>query len=130
MRTRSTLSTPGFVADPASLRYDTGRQIDWDNVPAGTDTLPPGTLVTMPDDGTKSVPAVDGTGAGFLQTHAHRPGTAGGLADALTGYGVLIGGHLYENLLPDAVAGELPAAAKAALGPLFTFQTYRDSRLA
>ena len=210
-RTRSVLSTPGFVADPNSLRHDTGRQIDWDAVsdkfrlgavavtltagaaqgavsitvaalsgavapgavlrfsadefatvgPAGAaagatavpvealvnaletgDTaytggsgakhLPAGTIVALPAGG-KAVPAVDNTAKGVLISAADEPtGSARGVrTDALTGYGVLIGGHLYENLLPDADSGtgQIPAAAKTALGSLFTWQKLVDTRL-
>lgn len=51
---------------------------------------------------------------------------------ALSGYGTLRGAMLFENLLPDAVAGKLPEAIKAELDEsrtFFSYVTYRDSRL-
>jgi hypothetical protein len=52
---------------------------------------------------------------------------------ARSAYGVIVGGELYENLLPDAVAGVLPAAIKTELNTAgvskgFLFQTYGDDR--
>lgn len=50
---------------------------------------------------------------------------------ALSGYGVLIGAHLFENLLPDSTGTPkvLPTAYKTELGSLFTFEQYSDSRI-
>jgi hypothetical protein len=67
------------------------------------------------------------TCAGLIITSA----TEGSLTDAATGYGMLIGGVVFENLLPDAVASVITAAQKAALigvGQGFTFETYSDTR--
>jgi hypothetical protein len=52
---------------------------------------------------------------------------------AASGYGVIVGGVVYENLLPDAVAGVLPSAIKTELNTAgaskgFLFQTYGDDR--
>lgn len=50
---------------------------------------------------------------------------------SLTGYGVLAGGVLYENMLPDSVSGELPESYKqelAAAGTGFAYQRYQDGR--
>lgn len=51
-----------------------------------------------------------------------------------SGYGVVVGGIVYENLLPDAVAGVLPAGIKTELNTAgaskgFLFQTYADNRV-
>jgi len=55
--------------------------------------------------------------------------------DSLTGYGCILGGVLFENLLPDAdpATGLLPTAFKtelqtAGVGTGFAWQKYRDSR--
>lgn len=48
----------------------------------------------------------------------------------LTGYGCLIGGGLYENLMPDAVAGDVSGTYKtelAAAGCNFFFEDYGDN---
>jgi hypothetical protein len=55
------------------------------------------------------------------------------LAEALTGYGSLVGGGFYENLLPDAsgTPAVLPAQYKTELtnaGCSFKFRQYADSR--
>lgn len=52
---------------------------------------------------------------------------------ALSGYGVFIGGHFFENILADADGnGNLPAAYLAELAATagtFSFEDYADSRL-
>jgi hypothetical protein len=50
-----------------------------------------------------------------------------------SGYAVIIGGVVYENLLPDAVAGVVPTAIKTEVNTAgaskgFLFQTYGDDR--
>jgi hypothetical protein len=55
------------------------------------------------------------------------------LAEALTGYSVIVGGVLYENLLPDAAGTPkvLPAAYKSELvsaGCTFKYIAYADTR--
>lgn len=71
------------------------------------------------------------TAAGIAETEMEE----GNRNDALTGYGMLIGGALYENLLPEATGTPkvLPALFKtelaAAAGVLgFAFHQYGDSR--
>lgn len=66
---------------------------------------------------------------GFLATDAAENDPV----SARSAYGVIVGGELYENLLPDAVAGVLPAAIKTELNTVgvskgFLFQTYGDDR--
>lgn len=55
------------------------------------------------------------------------------VSDAKSGYGTIIGNTgLYENLMPDSVAGDIPAGYKtelAAAGCTFTYRDYADSRL-
>lgn len=81
----------------------------------------------------KVVPRADIPGSetaiGFLATNA----IEGDNSQALSGFGVIVGGVLYENLLPDAVAGNLPAgyiteliASKVSTG--FAFEDYGDNR--
>lgn len=50
---------------------------------------------------------------------------------ALSGHGVYIGGVVYENLLPDAVAGDIAAGIKSELvtaGCTFQYEDYSDDR--
>lgn len=209
---------PPFVVDQGGLVRNSGRQVDWDNVPEsyrqgaqtitvsttagstataievtalaktipkdvnlyftgtgvfarltanaaqGTTSIPvaaPGTAINSgdtavhPGTGSKSLPAgkaiaelssgkivprSDAPGsevcAGFLETNAFEDDVSA----ALTGYGVIIGGNLYENLLPDAdvygastgviavtYKNELASATNGkATG--FAFEQYRDTR--
>lgn len=66
---------------------------------------------------------------GLLETDA----TEGAGAEALSGYSLLVGGVVYESLLPDATGSPkaLPAAYKTELdsaGCTFKYITYADSR--
>lgn len=134
------LAGPGFAADRASIDLNTGRQIDWDNVPAGyansdgKKVLPAGKAVSEMADG-RLVPRVDQdivanpdrTAVGLLATVA----VEGEKQAALTGYGVVIGGVVYTELLPDnadaewdpTIIDELQAA-----GTGFAFEAYGDDR--
>jgi hypothetical protein len=87
----------------------------------------------------KIIPRADRPGSetcmGFLETNAIQ----NSISAALTGYGVIIGGVLFENLLPDATAGAttgtLPDAYKTELmnatnprATGFAFEQYQDNR--
>lgn len=80
------------------------------------------------DSFTIAVTQTDGANcAGLIITEA----TQGSLTDAATGYGMVIGGVVFENLLPDAVSGVITATQKArlaAIGQGFTYETYVDTR--
>lgn len=215
-RTTHYITRPPFVVDPLSIDRNSGRQIDWDNVPdtyrqgsvtataatnaatgataievealpgaipkgtvlyfgqagefarlsaaaaAGTTSLPvdatgttieDGDAAIYPGSGDKFIPAgkamVELTG-GKVVPRADRPGSEttmgfletnaieNSVAAALTGYGVIIGGVLFENLLPDATGGTtgaLPDAYKTELmnatnprSTGFAFEQYQDNR--
>lgn len=138
-RTTTTKGLPHFVGEWASVtREPTGRQIDWDEVatdyiPAGGTKkhLPAGTVMALAADGTIVPRAGDPVGLtaiGLLTSNADE----GDPTEALTGHGLIIGGVIYENLLPDADAGSLPADYKTELqaagrGTGFAFRTYADN---
>jgi hypothetical protein len=217
-RTNYDLSTPAFIVDLQSIDRDTGRQIDWANIPAwqqknlganvivvvgaagaagGATSVPVGALSAAIPNGTTldfggakfarltaaaaagaltlTVAALPtalvstdtatyttaGTGGKFLKAGTCvgdvlgsgklRPRVVttnpavGFLAsdaselsetDAITGYGLIIGGYLYENLLPDATGGP-PAALAAGIktelqvagaSKGFLFKVYEDTR--
>jgi hypothetical protein len=70
------------------------------------------------------------TAIGILETDA----VYASHSDSLSGYSLLVGGVLYETLLPDATGTPkmLPAAYKTELdaaGCTFKYQTYADSRV-
>jgi hypothetical protein len=211
-RTTTNTTRPAFVADPGSIDRNTGRQVDWTNVPTsfkntdGNKVIPAGTVMsgevnsdaiggagkmvprsatttvtvavssnvatatatahpfkvgdivyvtganlayvngektvaTVPTANTFTFAAVgadaSATGTittawrtcGILETNA----TENSPTDALSGYGVIVGGVVYENLLVDATGTPkvLPAQYKtelAELGPGFYWGTYQDSR--
>lgn len=214
-RTTVNVGTPGFIVDHQSMRLNSGRQIDWDNVgeefretpglPAftvkvndadvnagetsfGVDALagaiPSGTVLgftggtfaklsaaaaagatsltvvalsaDIADDATAAFPGTMGTGkkvlkagtvvgeelgSGKISPRVVTTNPATGIlvataieddrSAALSGYGVYVGGVVYEALLPDASGDprELDAAVKtelAAAGCTFQYEVYAD----
>lgn len=136
-RTTTKISRLGFVVDPVSVTRSSGRQIDWANVAAsyknadGNKVLLAGTVVGELLGTGKVSPRVVTTNpaTGILETNA----VENDLNAALTGYGVMLGGVLYENLLPDATGAPkvLATAVKTELnaaGTGFSFEQYSDTR--
>lgn len=105
----------------------------------GAKTLAAGKVIVELSSG-KIAPRSDRPGSeeskGLLETNA----IEGDPSAALTGYGVIVGGVIYENLLPDATAGAttgtLPTAYKTEMmgstsSPAstgFVFEQYADNR--
>lgn len=134
-RTTSAISRLPFVADPHSIIRNSGRQIDWANVSAtnadGKKVVYAGTVVGELLGTGKVSPRVVTTNpaVGVMETTAIQ----GELVAALSGYGIIVGGHLYENMLPDATGTPktLAAAIKTELknnGYAWSFETYSDNR--
>lgn len=144
--TSVTPSRPRFVADEHSItRIPGGRQIDWANITAGAGVVPP-----LNADGKKWLKAGtvvgDLLGAGKLRPRVVTTNPAIGLLETdavegeasapLSGYGVINGGNIFQNYLPDATGGPpatLPAAivtelSAAGVGPGFGLFTYTDTR--
>lgn len=100
---------------------------------SGAKFLPAGTVVGTLLDGTgKAAPRIVTTNPaiGILETNATDDPKS---SDSSTGYGILIGGVIYENLLPEATGTPkvLASAVKtelAAAGTGFAFQQYADTR--
>jgi hypothetical protein len=104
---------------------------------SGAKTLPAGKAVVELTGG-KIAPRSDRPGSetcvGFLETNA----IENDVTASKSGYGVIIGGVLYENLLPDATGGTtgtLTAAYKTELSNAtnppstgFAFEQYADNR--
>jgi hypothetical protein len=129
-------SRAAFLAGPLHDRHNSGIQIDWDNVAAGyvdavtgKKVLPAGTAVGLLLGTGKASPRVDTTNpaVGLLETSAREDDTVapgGGM------YGMVVGGPVWENFLPDAVAGVLPSDIKdelQAAGTGFYYQTFTDT---
>lgn len=138
-RTNFNASRAGFIADHHSIVRNNGRQIDWANVSAsyvdattGKKVLPAGTVVGDLLSGTGKVsPRVvtSNPAIGILETAAVEDEKSA----AVSGYGIIIGGAVYETLLPDSsgsprvldptIKSELNAA-----GTGFAFLAYSDAR--
>lgn len=144
-RTTTKTATAAFIADANSIDRNGGRMVDWASVVAGAGVVPAlnsagkkwlkaGTAVGDLLSTGKIQPRIVTTNPaiGFLETDA----VEDDLQDAASGYAVIVGGVLYENLLPDATGGPpkvLPAAIKtevqtAGVGTAFSFQEYQDVR--
>lgn len=136
-RTTSYVSLPGFVADPNSIDKNTGIVIDWASVDsarenaAGDKVIEAGTIMAQKSSG-KWIPRLDVSGAekagGILETTAVEDESVA----ALSGYGCIIGGVIYSNLLQET--GETDFATWLAelndtgVGTGFAWQTYADNR--
>ena len=135
------LAGPSFIAQQGLEDRDNGHQIDWANVTAGTgDPVPAlnaqgkkvllaGTRVgTLLGSGKVSPRAANTNPAvGLLATNA----VEGETHAASSGYGLIVGGVIYENFIPGATAGVLDQDIKdelAAAGTGFTWRTYADDR--
>jgi hypothetical protein len=100
---------------------------------SGAKFLPAGTVVgTLLDGPGKASPRILTTNPaiGILETNATDDPKS---SDSSTGYGILVGGVIFENLLPEASGSPkvLASAVKtelAAAGTGFAFQQYADSR--
>lgn len=138
--TTYSFSRPAWIVDYAYTPRDTGVQIDWascdpERVDAnGNQYVPGGTIMARLASGLV-IPRVDvdldpapgdqlgtETAEGLLIGEAN----VADKTDALTGYGLLLGGVVYENLLPDAEAEDLDDW-KTELGDRFVFTTHTNS---
>ncbi len=145
MLTRNTSYTgrPNFIKDPFTVNRTGGLQIDWENVDAddytdeasGKKIIPAGTAMgNLLSSGGAMSPRVVTTNPaiGFLEGDA----VEDDLVASESGYGLIVGATLYENLLPDATGGPpatLAAGIKTELEDScprgFHFITYSDSRI-
>lgn len=148
--TTSTNALPAFIVDRQSIEQRPGRQIAWDLVSdtyidatTGKKRLKAGTVVSEFVGGDYigqvaeygavddiSSPGETATAVGILISEANEDDPA----EALTGYGLLVGGVLFDNLLPDAAGGppktigSTKKNALATAGCTFKWEVYVDSR--
>lgn len=142
MLTRQSLliGRPTFLKDPYTVFRTGGRQIDWANVGAGyidaasgKKIIPSGTAMgTLLGSGKMSPRVVTTNPAvGLLEGDA----VEDSLVDSLSGYGLIVGATVYENLLPDSAGGPPAVLASAIKTELqancprgFQFEVYQDTR--
>lgn len=138
MATRYEVSRPPFVADWDSVTRDTGHTMDWDEVAdsykdsTGKKFVPAGTPMGKTANGIAPARAAGAeddptliSAVFLLATHAHE----GSELQNRSGYGVIRGGVIYENLLPK---NALTSAMKTQLNTAgvstgFAWTTYGDS---
>lgn len=132
-----------WLVDWENAPRDLGHQIDWAAVDpervdsTGNKYVPDGTVMAVLASG-KMIPRVDveldpapgdqdGTeeAVGLLIGQANQ----GDKTDALTGYGLLLGGVVYENLLPEYEEDDWATwqGEMAANGSLFIYRTHVNS---
>lgn len=115
-----------FVAQPDSLLFDMGRDIDWSNTGSAT-TIPAGTTMVIIAASGKMCPYATKPGAetaaGILMAGADLNDRSG-----TPGHGLIIGGNLFENLLVSFADADW-ADQKSDLGAAFAWQTYEDDRV-
>lgn len=147
---RTVITRPGFVADHESIVRSTGRQIDWANVPndfkdsiTGKKHIPAGTAMSknlandmiVPRTGLNVDPAADPPGNAALKTYQvlttsaeeGRTGEQGPRFVAETGYGTLLGGVLYEKLMPGYGDPDWAAQKAELITAGFKFEKYANS---
>lgn len=97
---------------------------------SGKKTIPEGTVMEIQSDG-KMIPTQDVNGGSLAHGLLASTAVEGSRVAALSGYGLIIGGVVFETLLPEAVAGVLPSALKTALATSskgFVYREFEDSR--
>ena len=138
------LTRPPWIVDWENTPRDTGAQIDWASVDpdrvdnAGKKYVPDGTIMAMIASTGKYIPRADvdispapgdqlgtETAAGILIGQANE----GDRTDALTGYGLLLGGVVYDNLLADHENASFEAWVDelVANGTHFIYRTHVNS---
>ena len=138
-RSTRQFSRPSFIAQWSAISRSPGQQVDWDAVPAsyedatGTKVIPAGTVMSKLASG-KVVPRADRdvvaapteTATGLLATAA----VDGAPQDAKSGYGLITGGPVYEDLLPDQGAADFGTyqTELADSGTGFRFEIQADNR--
>lgn len=98
----------------------------------GAHRIPAGTVVAALSSGKvipRAIVPASETAIGLIETDA----VEGDRAASLTGYGIVIGGAVYENLLPDAAGGSTISSTyktelqTAGVGTGFAFYQYADN---
>ena len=120
------IGRPKFVAHEGSVMLrGTGVQIDWTNVgtePGGQKILHAGTLLHIDPSTGLAEPRVFPSKPANAILVSDVDDTLGQNKDF---HGVYIGGHFYENLMPETPDSD----DKIALGERFAFMEYQDTRL-
>lgn len=127
-RTETITDSLPFVAQPSSLDFDMGRDIDWTNAGTGVTTLPAGTVMCIIAASGKMCPRLERPGAevavGLLAASADQEDSDVGIA----GHGLILSGVIFENLCPD-YADAAWATMKGEMSASFHWLAYGDDRI-
>lgn len=135
MKTTTVLSVGRqFVADERTTQsYGLGVSVDFDaftaakyTLPDGSKLIPAGTIVALDAATGHAVPPVTTAGSESDEVYVTK---ADAWSRSLQGgsygtVGLFVSGPMYENKLPDAVGGALPAALRALVQPRFPLQAH------
>jgi hypothetical protein len=133
---------PGFIVDFQSMDQGVGGQISWAEVPdaykdpAGYKNIPAGKVMVVVPTGLtagKLVPHDSTAAAGATEFCLLTSGAyENSKVAAISGYGTIVGGVIYENLLPDSSGSPRVIAAPLKTGlnnsGKFTWQRRAESR--
>lgn len=135
-RTKTTVSRPRFLVEEHNAARHPGKQVDWAAFGApyqdanGNVVLKAGTPVAVDDTTGKLIPRSGTAPAeGLIATTASESQASD--SDSLSGYGFIMGGVVYEDLLdnPEAVdLATLKTELKNASDYGFEFVSYADDR--
>jgi hypothetical protein len=136
---------PGFIVDYHSMDQGVGGQISWEDVPdsykdaAGFKSIPAGKVMGVVPSGVKAgklVPHDSALIGGANPAATEFALLASGAYEnskvaAISGYGTIVGGVIYENLLPDSSGNPkvLAPALKTGLGNSGKFTWQRRTEL-
>lgn len=133
-RNTHNISRPDFLVEKQNAARDPGRQVDFDAFGAsyeneyGNVELKAGTVVSLDSNG-KIIPR-DSSGGDTAEGLLASSVNEGSDIEALSGYGFILGGHVYEDMLIldggtlSTIKGELENASDYG----WIFSTYSDDR--
>lgn len=134
-RTTYNVSRPSFICDPHSIMRNGGKQIDWANVDAslknaeGNKVIPAGTIMVTLASG-KVIRRIDAarvaeTSSMILESTA----VENDRVVAKSGYGFIVGGVIYRNLLAEGAHASIATFATElnTNGYGWVFEIYADN---
>lgn len=134
-RSKHVITGPDFLVEHHNAARSPGRKVDWSAFDAtyenkyGNKELKAGTVVSLDDATGKIIPRNTGNSdlaEGLLASSANENSDH----DSLSGYGLIIGGHVYENMLHldggslSTIKTELENSSDYG----WIFETYADDR--
>lgn len=127
----SNITAQPFIADAKSIDRLNGASIKWSVVTEvddnGNKFIPAGSIMSRETGGFAPAKVATAEVCGIIETDAYADPNSN---DALSGYGIIVGGVVYDNLLSDSAHANFGTwkTSLEAYGNGFTWLTYGDSR--